>query len=77
MDEDQRDEIVGSIIPQEWDGRPYALVRRMKESLSALADHGTRMDSGTMADEADMTITVEGVEYLIRVKVLRTLKHNG
>ena len=56
------------ILPPDWDNGPISLVHEMCQLLKPIADQGTSMDTGTMDGEADMIISVGGVEYFIIVR---------
>lgn len=60
--------IVHSLIPPDWDSGPYNMASELKRLLASVADHGTRIDSGTMDGQARLWVTVGGDKYFITVE---------
>lgn len=69
--------IVVDLTPPDWDGGPYSVACELKSLLASVADHGTSIDSGTMAGQAHLWVTIDGTEYFIAVeKALGRSKNN-
>ena len=71
MDDDQRDrtkEVMHIGMVEGFDMRAYSLAIEIKEFLRTIADEGTGIDTGTFAREADIDVTIGGVEYYITVR---------
>ena len=74
-DEQKREtEVVDLGLSVGFDMRPYSIVTEMKRLLAPIADEGSSMDSGTMDGEADLYLTVGGVEFFITVKLSNSYK---
>lgn len=65
---DKRHVVVASILPAEWDQKPFGLASEIRAFLAAAKDEGTEIDSGSGDGCADLWVTVQGVEYFISVR---------
>lgn len=59
---------VVSVAPKDWDMKPHSLVLEVREFLNSVKDEGTGIDSGTGDGQADLWVTVQGVEYYLTIK---------
>lgn len=67
-DSDKRHRKVADMLPAEWDRRPISLAGEIRSFLQSVKDHGTEIDSGSGNGNADLWVTVQGVEYYINVR---------
>lgn len=54
---------------QGWDNRPFLLMQELRAYLHAIQDHGTHIDIGGSDRTGDLWVTVDGVEYLVTVRL--------
>ena len=65
---DIRHKKVLEMAPPGWDMGPMGLATEIKNFLKSAKDEGTSVDSGTGDGDADLWVTVQGVEYYINIR---------
>lgn len=68
---DQSDEmhrIAASLIPSEWDARPFSLASEIRAFLKSVKDEGTSVDSASGDAVAELWVKVNGAEFYVRIE---------
>lgn len=66
-DSDKNHSLLPHLAPNDWDMRPFSVVSEIRNFLRSIKDEGTNVDSAMGDGVADLWVTIDGVEFYIKV----------
>ncbi len=67
-EDDRKRDMMGGMIPTEWDMKPVGLAHEISRLLDGVKDEGTAVDTGTGDGSANLWITVDGIEFYLTIR---------